>query len=123
MRTNEQLIQLRPQIQKENDESNDLERFQNEVLRPILKFQNDLFQIEWWQSGHFEFIQSIENPSSKRSTLSTFLAKNPMLFNRYVGMACGLFTDAEFKFYLSQKPLVDKRIKELLITRFLSYQA
>jgi hypothetical protein len=92
-------------------------------LRPILKFQNDLFQIDWWQSGHFEFIQSIENPSSKRSALSTFLAKNPMLFNRYVGMACGLFTDAEFKFYLSQKTLVDKRIKELLITRFLSYQA
>jgi hypothetical protein len=34
-----------------------------------------------------------------------------------------LFTNEEFTFYLSQKSVVDKRIKELLITRFLSYQA
>jgi hypothetical protein len=38
-------------------------------------------------------------------------------------MVCGLFTDEEFAFYLSHKSIVDKRIKELLITRFLSYQA
>ena len=37
-------------------------------------------------------------------------------------MVCGLFTEEEFKFYLSQKSMVDKRIKELLITRLLSYQ-
>lgn len=122
MRPNDTLKQLRPLIQKENGESNDLELFQNEVLRPILKFQNELFQIEWWLSGHFEFIQSIKSTSLKRSTLSTFLSKNPMISSRYVGMVCGLFTEAELKFYLSQKSMVDKRIKELLVTRFLSYQ-
>jgi hypothetical protein len=123
MRPDDTLKQLRPAVVKEDTEANQIERFQNEVLRPILKFQNEIFLIEWSKSGHFELIQSIENPSMKRKTLTTFLAKNPKLSNRYLGMVCGLFTAEEFTFYLSQKSIVDKRIKELLITRFLSYQA
>lgn len=122
MRSNISIKQLRPSVRIEATVSTELESFQNEVLRPILKFQNELFQIEWWQSGHFEFIQSIKSTSLKRSSLSTFLSKNPMILMRYVGMVCGLFTEEEFKFYLSQKSMVDKRIKELLVTRFLSYQ-
>jgi hypothetical protein len=100
-----------------------LESFQNEVLRPILKLQHELFQFEWSQNPLFKAIQSIENPVLQRTQLSNFLSKNPNINNRYIGMICGLFTNEEFTFYLSQKSVVDKRIKELLITRFLSYQA
>jgi hypothetical protein len=100
-----------------------LELFQNDVLRPILKLQHELFQFEWFQNPLFKAIQSIENPVLQRTQLSNFLSKNPNLTNRYIGMICGLFTNEEFTFYLSQKSVIDKRIKELLITRFLSYQA
>lgn len=123
MRPNDTLKELRPLIQKENGEANDLERFQNEVLRPIFKLQHEIFQMEWFQSGHFKHIQSLENHILKRSALSSFLSKNIRIFYRYVGIICGLFTDAEYQFYLGHQTLIDKRIKELLITRLLSYEA
>jgi hypothetical protein len=123
MRSNVSIKQLRPSVRKEATVSTELEMFQNDVLRPILKLQHELFQFEWFQTPLFKAIQAIENPVLQRSQLSNFLAKNPNLTNRYIGMVCGLFTNEEFTFYLTQKSLVDKRIKELLITRFLSYQA
>jgi hypothetical protein len=123
MRSNVSLKQLRPSVRKEATVSTELELFQNDVLRPILKLQHELFQFEWFQNSLFKAIQAIENPVLQRTQLSNFLAKNPNLTNRYIGMVCGLFTNEEFTFYLSQKSVVDKRIKELLITRFLSYQA
>ena len=123
MRSNTSIKQLRPSVRKEATVSTEFELFQNDVLRPILKLQHELFQFEWFQNPLFKVIQSIENPVLQRTQLSNFLSKNPNLTNRYIGMICGLFTNEEFTFYLSQKSVVDKRIKELLITRFLSYQA
>lgn len=121
MRPNDTLKNLRPLIQKENSESNELEQFQNEVLRPILKLQHEIFQIEWSRNPVFEILQSIENPILQRSKLANLLSKTPGLVHRYIGMIIGLFSEEEFQFYLRNKNALDKRIKELLITRLLSY--
>ena len=121
MRTEEMLKGLRPEIQKEKTEVTEIELFQNEVLRPILKFQHDLWLLEWQQNSLFNPVKALINEAEQRKLLQSIFSKNPGLAQRYIGMTAGYFTLTEFQYYLETKNEVDKRIKELLLTRFLSY--
>lgn len=121
MRANESLIQLRPDVLREAVESSPIEQFQNEVLRPILKFQHELLLEEWKLNPLFIQIKETSNPVQKRKLLGHVFSKNNGLLQRLIGTVVGLLTIEEFKFYLSEKALIDKRIKELLLTRLLSY--
>jgi hypothetical protein len=121
MRTEEMLKGLRPEIQKEKTEVTEIELFQNEVLRPILKFQHDLWLLEWQQNAIFLVVKSLNNQTEQRKMLQILFSKNSGLVQRYIGMTAGYFTLTEFQYYLETKNEVDKRIKELLLTRFLSY--
>lgn len=121
MRANESLIQLRPDVLREAVESSPIEKFQNEVLRPILKFQHELFLEEWMVNPLFLQIKETSNPVQKRKLLGLIFSKNSGLLQRLIGSVVGLLTIDEFKYYLSEKVLIDKRIKELLLTRLLSY--
>ena len=121
MRANESLIQLRTDVLREAVESSPIEKFQNEVLRPILKFQHELFLEEWKLNPLFIQIKETSNPVQKRKLLGLILSKNSGLLQRLIGTVVGLLTIDEFKYYLSEKVLIDKRIKELLLTRLLSY--
>lgn len=122
MRANESLIQLRPDVLREALESSPIEKFQNEVLRPILKFQHELLLEEWKLNPLFIQIKETSNPVQKRKLLGLILSKNSGLLQRLIGTVVGLLTIDEFNFYLSEKVLIDKRIKELLLTRLLSYE-
>lgn len=121
MRTEEQLLGLRPDIEKQTTEVTALERFQNNTLRPILKFQHELWLFEWQQNALFKLVKALTNEADQRKLLQTTFSKNPGLVQRYIGMTVAYFTLAEFQYYLENKNVVDKRIKELLLTRFLSY--
>lgn len=121
MRTDEQLKGLRPAIQKQTTEVTEIELFQNEVLRPILKFQHERWLLEWQQNTLFNPVKVLTNEAEQRKLLQMVFSKNPGLVQRYIGMTVGLFTHPEFQYYLETKNEVDKRIKELLLTRFLSY--
>ncbi len=123
MRTNEQLIQLRPQIQREATEFSAAEQFQNDILRPVLKFQHDLLLHEWQENPIFQPVQKANTLEERRQLLSKLFSKHTPYLQRLVGMIVGLLTLEEYHFYLKEKAVLDKRIKELLITRFLSYQA
>lgn len=122
MRANDSLIQLRPEVQREAMESSPIEKFQNEVLRPILKFQHELLLEEWNVNPVFKPIKESSNPAQKRKLLGLVFSKNTGLLQRLIGTVVGLLTNTEFNFYLSEKALIDKRIKELLLTRLLSYE-
>lgn len=122
MSRDQNILELRPTIQREAIESNSLEHFQNEVLRPILKFQNELFLKEWHNNPYFEKIKELQNLGEKRNQLAVLFSKNPVLFARFIGMCVGLFSTSEFEFYQNEKSQIDRRIKELLLTRFLSYE-
>ncbi|MEN9743972.1 MAG: hypothetical protein RLZZ65_1777 [Bacteroidota bacterium] len=116
-----QLLQLRPEIEKADLEANPIEKFQNEVLRPILKFQHELWLQEWQQNPLFSKVKLINNEAERRSILSQVFSKNPALVQKYIGMVVGYFLKEEFVFYSTNKNNIDKRIKELLLTRLLSY--
>lgn len=121
MRSNEYLLQLRPAVQREAIESSPIEKFQNEVLRPILKFQHELLLAEWKVNPLFKQIKENPHPAQQRKLLSAVFSKNIPLLQRFTGMVIGMLTIEEYLFYLSEKTVIDKRIKELLLTRFLSY--
>jgi hypothetical protein len=121
MRTEEQLKALRPEIKKEIKEVTEIELFQNAVLRPILKFQHELWLLEWQHNSLFKPVKALINEAEQRKLLQSIFSKNPGLVQRYIGMTAAYFTLAEFQYYLEAKNEVDKRIKELLLTRFLSY--
>lgn len=116
------ILELRPTIQREAIESNSLERFQNEVLRPILKFQNQLFMNEWQSNPYFEKIKDLKNQAEKRRQLALLFSKNQVLVYKLIGMCVGLFSTTEFEYYQNEKSQIDKRMKELILTRFLSYE-
>jgi hypothetical protein len=121
MRTKEQLIQLRPQIQREATEFSAAEQFQNEVLRPVLKFQHQLFLHEWQENPIFQPVQKANTMEARRQLLAKLFSKQTPYIQRLVGMIVGLFTQEEYQFYLKEKVVLDKRIRALLITRLLSY--
>ena len=121
MRTKEQLIQLRPQIQREATEFSAAEQFQNEVLRPVLKFQHELFLHEWQENPIFQPVQKANTMEERRQLLAKLFSKQTPYIQRLVGMIVVLFTQEEYQFYLKEKVVLDKRIRALLITRLLSY--
>ncbi|MFM7643610.1 MAG: hypothetical protein ACKO5N_02345 [Sphingomonadales bacterium] len=121
MRPNVNLAELRPEVHREVMEISPIEKFQNEVLRPILKFQHELLLAEWKVNPLFKQIKESSNPEQQRKLLSVVFSKNTSLFQRLIGMVVGMFTTEEYDYYLAEKVVIDKRLKELLLTRFLSY--
>ncbi|MEN9304210.1 MAG: hypothetical protein RL264_2639 [Bacteroidota bacterium] len=122
MRDEVNLQNLRPKIQTETTEDHTLEHFQNEVLRPILKFQHELFKAEVMNNPSLNKILTSNFPDEiKRDQLKSFLQKSELRF-QFLGQISGLFTINEFNFYNKRKKDLDKRIVSMLIDRLLSMQ-
>ncbi len=122
MRDEVNLQNLRPKIQTETTEDYTLEHFQNEVLRPILKFQHELFKAEVMNNPSLNKILTSNFPDEiKREQLKSFLQKSELRF-QFLGQISGLFTINEFNFYNKRKKDLDKRIVSMLIDRLLSMQ-
>lgn len=116
------LLNLRPKIDIVIDGSkSDLELFMHQTLRPTLKFQD--FLIRKKISKH-PFIGQVDlkqkDEVKQRESLKLFLAKNQALRNQLIGVISALFTEKETLFYLEHEKEIDKRIVEMIITRFLS---
>ena len=104
-----------------NSETSSEEYFQNQVLRPILKLQNDIF-IEIFKNyiikskSNFEIftidkkLQFIENS-----------IQNDMKFRSLLnGIVIGLFTSDEYLMYSNNSSNLNKRIMTMLIERLKS---
>jgi hypothetical protein len=111
-----QLLTLRSEVILDATRSSlPLEQFQNECLRPILKFQNNvivaLFKAQ---------IQATEIPV-KGAALDNFvklrLQKDTALRNSLVGLVLALITVEELTFYFDHKSDLNKRIVSMLCQR------
>ena len=104
-----------------NEDSSVEERFQNEILRPILKLQNELL-LEVFinyakvQKGVF-FELSL---SKKQLYIENALQKDVKFSNSLKGMIIGFFTLAEYREYSQNTSNINKRITNLLMERFKS---
>jgi hypothetical protein len=120
MRNDSLLKALRPLIETENITTTELERFQNEVLRPILKFQHSLLEMEVANNPLIEKLLKQELTSErKRLLVKGIVAKTDIKF-QLLGQITSLLTNSEFQFYYSKKKEIDKRIFAMIIDRVLS---
>ncbi|RMZ51890.1 glyoxalase [Flavobacteriaceae bacterium PRS1] len=103
-----------------NDEMSSEERFQNLVLRPIIKFQKPLF-IEVFKN-YIKKHKSVfyELSIDKRTDyIENAIHKDMKFRNGIKGMIIGLFTIDEYKLYILNSSALNKRmmsiVKESLI--------
>jgi len=103
-----------------NQSSSD-ELFQNQVLRPILKLQNDLFIAAF--SNHLVKNRIDFNAFSvdkKLVTIENSIQKDIKFRNALKGMIIGLFTTDEYVIYIKNSSSLNKRMMGMLIERLKS---
>lgn len=97
------------------------EYFQNEILRPILKLQNDLLIItfiNYVNKNKIDFNSfSVEK---KIVVIENSIQKDIKFRNTLKGMIVGLFTIEEYKKYIQNSSSLNKRIMGMLIERIKS---
>ncbi|WP_268846677.1 glyoxalase [Flavobacterium aestivum] len=104
-----------------NNQSSSEELFQNEVLRPILKLQNDLFiasflnYISKYKRDFYS--KTVEN---KLAIIENAIQKDIKFRNALKGMIIGLFTTDEYALYIQNSSSLNKRMMNLLIERLKS---
>ncbi|WP_406683838.1 glyoxalase [Seonamhaeicola sp. MEBiC1930] len=117
------LKDIRPEISSTtiNDNMSSDERFQNLVLRPVIKLQNDLFiavfknYIVKHKSVFYDLtlekrIDYIENA----------IHKDMKFRNSLKGMIIGLFTVEEYSLYIQNSSALNKRMMNIVKERLLS---
>lgn len=116
------IVLLRPKvnIKKNISYKNDIEKFQNIVLRPILKFQNDLllelFIFEFEKTKNkFDLI----NNEQKIKLIINNLKYNNKLKQILLGTIIGMFSNKNITFYKTNYSKINKRIFSMLNDRLI----
>ena len=120
MRNDSSLKALRPLIETENKTTTELERFQNEVLRPILKFQHSLLEMEVANNPLIEKLLKQELTSERKRLLVKGIVTKTELKYQLLGQITGFLTNTEYQFYYSSKKEIDKRIFAMVLDRIMS---
>ncbi len=114
----EQLKNLRPIINVDNSKSTDLETFQTNTLRPILKFQNDLIlTIINQHLAENKIVVKNLTDNKKTERIHEIVKGNLQLKQLFTGITIALFTEEEITFYHENKREVVKRTITLLLER------
>jgi len=116
------IVLLRPKVNSNKNISykNDIEQFQNIVLRPILKFQNDLllelflFEFEKTKTK-FDLI----NNDQKIKLIINNLKYNNKLKQILLGTIVGMFSNKNITFYKTNYSKINKRIFSMLNDRLI----
>lgn len=116
------LLELRgTTIGNVSEQSSAEESFQNKTLRPILKFQNNLFlevfkNYALKQKGVY-FTLSTEK---KLTYIENTIQRDIKFRNALKGMVIGLFTVEEYTQYVQNSSNLNKRMMNMLIERLKS---
>lgn len=97
------------------------EIFQNEVLRPILKLQNDLFIASFhnYISKYKRDFYSL-TVEKKLTIIENAIQKDIKFRNALKGMVIALFTVDEYNLYIKNSSSLNKRMMTMLIERLKS---
>ena len=117
------LLSIRPSLDhiKNTDDPASEAYFQNEVLRPILKFQNDLF-VQVLKNYFLKHNNSFYSLSLEKRLLyiENALQKDIKFRNVLKGIIIGQFTLEEYHSYRSKSAALNKRMMQMLIQRYQS---
>lgn len=114
------IVNLRPQILSARITPNmsSEEYFQNKILRPILKLQNDLFiavfknYIKKNKNVFYEI-----NLEKRLKYIEHSIQKDIKFRNNLKGIIIGQFTVDEYETYIANSSSINKRMMNLLIQR------
>ncbi|SHJ13083.1 hypothetical protein [Algibacter luteus] len=118
------LKNIRPEISSAtiNDNMSADERFQNLVLRPIIKFQNDLL-LEVFRNYIRKHKSVFYDLSLEKRLLyiENAIQKDMKLRNSMKGMIIGCFTVEEYLIYIENSSALNKRMMNITKERILSH--
>jgi hypothetical protein len=117
LRVDSELLDMRPMVATQQIDSKEIERFQNECLRPILKLQNDLI-INWFLSQKpVAIILKLKDQKPEfRTKLKAFLGQGSVR-GVLIGIVVGQMTNQESSFYLQNQNEINKRTIAMLAQR------
>lgn len=113
---------IRPILTFEIKAQTDIEQFQNEVLRPILKMQNDLL-VQIFQHYCKKRKGIFDKLSDKDKSIYIEQAlKKDMKFKHYLeGIATGMFTVEEYDKFMENEEELTKRMMNMMVQRLQSH--
>ena len=117
------ILAIRPNIDAidKSLKTKDIEAFQNNVLRPILKFQNDLLlQIFIDYANQYKGVFFKLSDHEKLSYIQQALSTNQRLRSLILGTIVGLFAVEDFGYYKLNSSALNKRIITMTIQRLQS---
>ena len=103
-----------------NSNTSNIERFQNEVIRPIIKMQNNLLVVffeDYLKNRKIEFY--ILKSEDQENKINTILTKDINFKNILLGSIVGHFDENEIKVYLKSTSELNKRIIQIIKQRLL----
>ena len=110
-----------PKIDSNDTTVSEHESFQNETLRPILQFQNEIIVLYFEHFIVESKIEFIKLKYTHKITKINDLFKTNIQFKQfYLGLIVGYFSTHEFQFYTEHKKEINKRIISMLIERICS---
>ena len=101
-----------------NTGTSEMEKFQNEVLRPVIKMQHDLLMISFRNyllKRKIDF--SILPDKKKRSKVSSVYKTDNNYKNFTLGLVIGRFSVDEFMFYGDQASEINRRVLQITSQR------
>ncbi|MXS70671.1 glyoxalase [Flavobacteriaceae bacterium W22] len=115
-------IELRENLNIEISESVTAEElFQNTVLRPIIKLQNDILLTHFFHYLKNTKINWESFSSEKRNTfIENSFQKDNILKNTYIGMVIGMMNVEELQIYYTENKMFNKRIINMITERLKS---
>lgn len=117
-----QLKKLRPTISsiENTKQTSELELFQNQVLRPILKFQHTLL-VELFHCATEKYGATNQRSADEKETMVVSIFQKDVVFrNQVIGIILGLFTEIDFQFYYRNSSIINRRISQMAQQRILS---
>ncbi|MFT4753967.1 MAG: hypothetical protein ACI9GM_000083 [Salibacteraceae bacterium] len=116
----DQKKQIRPAIPsiKNNGQVSSEEKFQNNILRPIIKLQHDLIvrYFEHYLTSKKVKIEKL-NELQKRDLIEISFNRDPRLKTDLRSLIIGLFTLEEYSDYLQISSPINKRINSIIKNR------
>ncbi|MFT5834885.1 MAG: hypothetical protein ACI97N_002528 [Cognaticolwellia sp.] len=115
------IFELRPELELEVEHASEVEKFQNITLRPILKYQNDLFV-----NVFSKYIEKRKNKfygmdvSDKHQFIEQSIKQDVKFKNLMIGIVIGLFSLDELEFYQTHETELNRRITTMLVQRLKS---
>lgn len=96
----------------------EVETFQNEVLRPIIKMQHDLliaFFENYLLKRKIDF--TVLTDQKKKTKIKSILGKDIQFKNRIIGSILGHFSVDEYTIYTDKSSEFNRRIIQIIIKR------